>query len=169
MNSFFVTDDLIASHNQRMLNFWIDKIFQFILIIGIFFVLTIIAFATENDGLLYWMRDMGFFLQYLMGAVIAIVYYGLSETLMGGRTLGKFFSGTIVVTEDGSIPDSDVILKRSLCRVIPLEILTFLGTPCRGWHDSIPDVYVVDKKLFDESLRRYRNNKALTAEINTEP
>jgi uncharacterized RDD family membrane protein YckC len=160
-----VPEEVIASHGQRIANYLLDQLFQVILLFCILVGLVFIAALTQTDGIMHWIRNMGFFHQYLLGIVIAIIYYGISETLMG-RTIGKFISGTIIVMEDGSLPDSDVILKRTFCRLIPFEWITFFGTPCRGWHDSIPGVYVVDKKLFDASIRKFReNNKAQTVEI----
>ncbi len=42
--------------------------------------------------------------------------------------------------------DDIVKLIRSFSRLIPFEAFSFLGTPCRGWHDSISKNYVVDNK-----------------------
>ena len=54
--------------------------------------------------------------------------------------------------EDGTKPDAQTIIKRTLCRLIPFDGLSFFGTPSRGWHDSMSDTYVVKKDLFDEKV-----------------
>jgi uncharacterized RDD family membrane protein YckC len=61
------------------------------------------------------------------------------------------------VDEYGEKPDANAILLRSICRsicrAIPLEFLTFVGTPCRGWHDSLSKTYVVQKELLDSDKK----------------
>jgi uncharacterized RDD family membrane protein YckC len=57
----------------------------------------------------------------------------------------------MVVNEDGSTIDLGTALRRTLCRVIPFEQFSFLGSSTRGWHDSIPDTYVVQKAAFEEA------------------
>jgi uncharacterized RDD family membrane protein YckC len=57
--------------------------------------------------------------------------------------------------EDGSKPDFGTTLKRTLCRIIPFEQFSFLGSQSRGWHDSICGTYVVNKKVFDEKHKQF--------------
>jgi len=159
MNSFYVTDDLIATHRQRAANYLIDLVFQMIFMICVLTGIIFIALLAQLNGLIYWTQHMGMFHQYLFAIVIAILYYGLSETLLG-RSLAKFITGTVIVMQDGSAPDGNVILKRTFCRLIPLEWITFLGMPARGWHDSMPGVYVVDKKLFDAARKRFKTQSS---------
>lgn len=49
------------------------------------------------------------------------------ETLTKGRSIGKFITGTQVVTLDGETPTANVFLKRSFCRIIPLNAFSFFG------------------------------------------
>ena len=82
---------------------------------------------------------------YLIGIVVALAYYAGSEMLFQ-RTLAKFLTGTIVVTADGGRPSTGQILGRTLCRFIPFDAFSYLGTPCVGWHDSISKTRVVDAR-----------------------
>lgn len=158
----------MATHGQRIANYILDLVIMMIMAVVLFIGLMVVTMILGYDGLARWIEGMNKIQEYLLGAVITIVYYGMSETLTS-RTIGKFISGTVIVMEDGSRPDSNTILKRTFCRLIPFEWLSFLGTPSRGWHDSIPDVYVVDKKMFDASMRQHReNSKAQTVELHTE-
>lgn len=157
-----MTDEIMASHGQRIGNRLIDLTFEIILMFCILGGLVLVSLLLDWNGFIYWMQHVGMFQQYLLGAVISILYNGLSETIMEGRTIGKFITGTVVVNQDGTVPDANVILKRTFCRLIPLEWITFLGTPPRGWHDSIPDVYVVDKKLFDARVKSLKQNNMST-------
>ena len=56
--------------------------------------------------------------------------------------------GTRVISEDGSPPTAGQTLVRSLCRMIPLEPLFYLGLE-RPWHDSIPGTYVILNRQVD--------------------
>ena len=44
-------------------------------------------------------------------------------------------------------------------RLIPFEILSFLGMPARGWHDSISKTFVVNKNLLDEKKKQFYSLK----------
>ncbi|MBC8643239.1 RDD family protein [Flavobacterium lindanitolerans] len=66
------------------------------------------------------------------------------------RTIGKFITKTVVVNINGEKPDTQEILVRSLCRLIPFETFSFLGAPNKGWHDSISKTYVVNKELLEK-------------------
>ena len=76
---------------------------------------------------------------------------------LSGRTLGKLITGTIVVNENGKKPDFGTVFKRSLCRLIPFNAISFLFNPGLGWHDSISDTYVVNKKSLEESLKMFHD------------
>ena len=67
-------------------------------------------------------------------------YYVCFEGIWA-RTPGKFLFGTVVVNEDGGRPSIGQVFGRSLCRLIPFEPSLLLGD--HGWHDSIPETYVV--------------------------
>lgn len=155
MQQFYVTDDVLASHGQRIGNYFIDFVFMMIFMFIVFFCIGFLAILVGNDGFLHWMQHMGKLQEYLISALLIILYYGISETA-SARTLGKLITGTVVVMEDGSRPDSNTILKRTFCRFIPFDPLSFLGATAHGWHDSIPDVYVVDKKKLDYMMAEHR-------------
>jgi uncharacterized RDD family membrane protein YckC len=148
---FEVTPDLIASHGQRIANYLLDLVIMIVMALIFFVVLMIVSLVLGSESIALWVENMNTFQEYLLGAVMTVVYYGILETLLG-RSPGKFITGTIIVHEDGTKPDSNTILKRTFCRLIPFDWISFLGTPSRGWHDSIPDVYVVDKKLFEARM-----------------
>jgi uncharacterized RDD family membrane protein YckC len=77
----------------------------------------------------------------LMGFVIVMAYYIVLEGLTS-RTLGKFITGTYVVTDEGLKPSFATILGRTLCRFIPFEALTFLFSSI-GFHDRLSHTRVV--------------------------
>ncbi len=77
----------------------------------------------------------------LMSILILILYYTLSEGLTG-RTVGKLVTGTKVLNEKDEPPSFLNILGRTICRLIPFEAFSFLGSGY-GWHDSISSTKVV--------------------------
>lgn len=151
--TFKITTDLWASQGQRFLNYIIDWAIQFGLAFVLTFVIGIIALALGNQSFVERVGSMGKFEEYLLGIVIALVYYALFEIFFS-RTIAKFITKTVVVMEDGSKPDTGTIVKRTFCRLIPFNVLSFVGNP-RGWHDSISDTYVVKKDALDSKKRLF--------------
>ncbi|OIQ17675.1 MAG: hypothetical protein BM557_08280 [Flavobacterium sp. MedPE-SWcel] len=151
-NTVYIEDEMLATKGKRFANLIIDFIVQLIIgvLIGVF--AAVLYYAFEIDGFLIWISGLNFIQERFLGVMIAIFYYGIFET-NSSRSLGKLITGTKVVMYDGSKPDSKVILIRSLCRLIPFEGLSFLGSTGRGWHDSISNTYVVDTKKYDEAVR----------------
>ena len=50
---------------------------------------------------------------------------------------------------NGEEPKPKAIMIRSLCRLIPFDALSFLGTNGKGWHDNLSNTYVVDITAFE--------------------
>lgn len=145
---FIVTDELLASRGHRFLNYIIDIVIIYVIIIVLTFILAIVASVFGNTEILLWLQNISDLEGYLIFFLIMIPYFTLMETFFS-RTVAKYITQTMVVLEDGSKPKSDTILKRTFSRIIPFDGLSFLGSPCRGWHDSISDTYVVKKNAFN--------------------
>jgi uncharacterized RDD family membrane protein YckC len=158
-STYILDDDLLASSGTRFLNYILDVTFFILLFLFVIVVLGIIIglFGLNSFGL--WLDSMGDLGWNVIGVAILMFYYCTTEGLFG-RSLGKFITGTIVVDENGEKPDFGTILKRSLCRVIPFDGFSFLGSG-RGWHDSLSDTYVVNKKALDESLKMFHELKLI--------
>ena len=147
---FYVTPDVLASREKRFVNFIID-------IIG-YYVLTTIVGVTIGileligvTGILDFILNLGTLGEYIMIIMINLMYFTAFETFTQ-RTLGKYISGTKVVLKDGSKPTINEILIRSLCRFIPFEAFSFLGSLGKGWHDTLSNTYVVDVKKFKSKM-----------------
>jgi uncharacterized RDD family membrane protein YckC len=166
--SFQITDDCIASQTQRFGNYVIDMIMIYVFIFIILLFVAIIGGFTGNSQIITWLQNIPLVHSWLIAIVTLILYYGISETLLA-RSLAKFMTKTQVVMIDGSKPDEIVILKRTLCRLIPFDHFSFFNTPSRGWHDSISDTYVVDKSRFEEALRIFNMPEADDLTVNPEP
>ncbi|MGG7036257.1 MAG: RDD family protein [Flavobacterium sp.] len=151
---FKVTNEMLANHQQRFRNFLFDYAGQILLMFLILFVVAVVSIITENKALLVYFEKMNEVAQYTFAMCISLVYYNVWEILVA-RTPGKYITGTMVVDENGEKPGYQMIMMRSLCRLIPFEILSFFGNPCRGWHDSLSNTYVVDIKLMEEKKQLF--------------
>ena len=145
---YTISEDVIASQGQRFGNFIIDFVARLIITFIVGMLLAILAQLTEQPGITDWLTNMGRITEYLVDFAFMLIYYIIMETLFS-RSIGKYITKTIVVMEDGSKPDAATIIKRSFCRYIPFDGLSFFGTPSRGWHDSISNTYVVRKEDFE--------------------
>ncbi|QBZ96911.1 RDD family protein [Flavobacterium sangjuense] len=150
---FIVTDDILASHRERFLNLLMDYVGQIFLYIIAFVIAGTIAQANGNKDFManFVKNDIA---QYTFATCVTLFYYNVFE-IFTARTIGKFITQTIVVDENGEKPNHERILVRSLCRLIPFEMLSFLGMPARGWHDSISKTYVVNKDLLAERKKQF--------------
>jgi len=137
-----------ADKGLRFANFLIDTIIFYcsFLLLGFVVGFTAIIFGFDPSFFVK-LQNINPFLDRLITAFIMVFYFFGFETLTKGRSIGKFITGTQVVTLEGETPTANVFLKRSFCRIIPFEAFSFFGE--NGWHDSIPKTAVVVKKHFD--------------------
>ncbi|MEO7975970.1 RDD family protein [Flavobacterium sp.] len=157
-SDYILDEALLASTGKRFLNYLIDIVFVFIGIIIFGFVAGVLI-ALGMQGVGDWLSGLGDLGWNLIGLSILIIYYTLTEGIFG-RSIGKFITGTTVVDENGVKINFGTAFKRSLCRLIPFDNFSFLGSG-RGWHDSIADTYVVEKKALEESLRLFHDFKLI--------
>lgn len=143
---FTVTDDLLASKGQRLLNFVIDLFIIYVIEISIGTTIILIGDLTKNDTASNWVSSLSVFESFFFGLVILFFYYLITEMYFS-RTFGKYFTKTIVVKHNGSKPNMKSIIIRTVSRLIPLEPFSFL-TAERGWHDTLSVTYVVKKHEF---------------------
>ncbi|MFD2602188.1 RDD family protein [Flavobacterium suzhouense] len=155
---FEITYGMLATGNKRFQNFIIDSIVTTLLQIG---------FAKGGDMLygIYGIKGfqvgppvLGNIKYTILALGISIVYYGLFETV-NMRTLGKYITNTMVVNADGTRPDSMRIFLRTLCRLIPLEFITFFGRRPVGLHDGLSKTLVVDIAAFREAQIKQANKE----------
>lgn len=125
----------LAGGGKRFANYIIDIIMYLILV----FVIGIVA------GGVLGLSEREIDTLSRFSFLIFLFYYWVMESLTG-KTVGKYITRTRVVKEDGSHPNGANILGRTICRLIPFEAFSFLGSPGKGWHDSIPKIYVIEEK-----------------------
>lgn len=140
-NAAYALEGKIATQGQRFANFLIDYIFLIGLgaLIGVVIGVVLAYWAPEH--LSFFDQDNRL-LDYLYGFVVGTIYYTFFEGFTG-RSIGKFFTKTKVVTEDGKKPDFGTIVVRSMCRYIPFNHFSFLSSKEPGWHDKFSNTRVV--------------------------
>ncbi len=142
-NAADALDGKLATQGQRLANYLIDYLFLigFGAIIGAVLGVLLSYLAPQH---LYVLEQDNRILDYVFGLVIGIIYYSFFEGFTG-RSIGKFFTKTKVVTEDGERPDFGTIVIRSFCRYIPFNHFSFLGNSNEpGWHDRFSKTRVIE-------------------------
>lgn len=138
-----MSDDMLAPKGLRLANYIIDVLAVYSIFIVLAFIIGIVIAAmggnpSELANAPDWKYNVSFVILYFL--------YCVAWESYGGRTLGKLITGTMVVTEQGDIPETQNIAVRTLCRLIPFDNFSFLfGT---GWHDSISGTRVVRKHIY---------------------
>lgn len=142
---FTITDDLLATREQRFINFILDFLFIHTILITIGTTVIIVGDITNNYNLVNWAESRTTLEKLFFWLVIVFFYYFLTETYFSG-TFAKYFTKTVVITKDGLRPKKRKILIRTITRFIPFEGLTFLSSNIRGLHDLFSNTYVVKRQ-----------------------
>ncbi|MGK2864199.1 MAG: RDD family protein [Chitinophagaceae bacterium] len=133
-----------ASTGKRFANYIIDIVFFYFLVF-----LGSVVYVLLNPASVYSPVEDNpeyNFMETLVIIFALILYYFAVETIFKGKTLGKLITGTRAVNEDGSNITPRAAFLRSLCRVVPFEAFSALGTPSYPWHDKWAKSYVIDEK-----------------------
>ena len=132
-----------AGSGKRFMNLLIDQVALF----ALSFFFGILLSVLDEHGVTYRatqsfaeLDGLGFIFYSCMANVI---YYGCLEGGCG-RSLGKWITGTRVVTVSGQPLTLSDVLKRSLYRLMPFEGFSFLGGEDEGWHDKWSGTRVID-------------------------
>ncbi len=126
-------DDKKVKAKKRFINFIVDTIAFFIVAIILSFILDFFISTTDQSLMTlvaYLMFVLGFF-----------GYYVFMETKYQ-KTIGKYITKTRVVTKDGSKPEVGDIIRRTFCRLIPFDRVSFFFTP-NGFHDRLSDTTII--------------------------
>jgi uncharacterized RDD family membrane protein YckC len=129
-----------GTSGQRLANYFVDNIGTRLFAWGCGIVL---GFVLVFLGIEDLMDDVTGLKGVALGYLTTLIYYFVQETLFR-RTIGKLFSKTIVVDENGGRPTLAQILGRSCVRLIPFESFSALSnlTP-NPWHDRWTGTKVV--------------------------
>ncbi|WP_404985004.1 RDD family protein [Chryseobacterium sp. M5] len=145
-----IIEDNKASQGLRFANYIIDLIALVIINFFLSLISIILYNITLNSFFYYFYNNSSFLWDYMMGIIVATIYYFLWENFSNGRTLGKLITNTKVLSIDGTKPSTTQILYRSLCRAVPFNALSFLGY--NGWHDSWTETRVINITKYTEAV-----------------
>lgn len=150
-----------TSKGTRFANSILDGIFLQIIYYAVFFIFgffyvfingeNIDSEAIENDSAI----NFSFILVYIL---LHFGYFVLMEYYLG-KTLGKYITGTSVISIDGNPPTMKQIVGRTFSRLVPFEALSFLGE--NGWHDTWSDTRVINTKNYEAERQAEKEINAL--------
>lgn len=144
MNNFLDPVEFsLASKGLRFLNFFIDFII-FTILDSLFFLVL---------GFIIAEFTLSAFLSMVIYFMFFVSYFAFQELIFKGRTIGKFITGTKVVTLDGQDPDFTNCIIRALSRCVPFEPFSFFGEV--GWHDVWSKTRVVNAKEFEMNESKF--------------
>jgi uncharacterized RDD family membrane protein YckC len=126
-------DEKKVSASIRLINFIVDTIAFCIVTIILSFILGLFIGPTDS-GLIT-------IAVYLTLAVGFFGYYIFMETKYQ-KTIGKFITKTTVVTRGGAKPEVGDIVRRTFCRLIPFDRVSFLFAQS-GFHDRFSDTTII--------------------------
>lgn len=150
-----------SSLGLRFANLIIDRVVVFALffLFGLFSSITyqllnIEFFINITDKLsnLSKIGDM------ILTSTVYFLYLLLMEYFTKGRTIGKYITGTKVISTDGAEPSFRDYFIRNISRFVPFDALSFFGT--NGWHDSWSNTRVIN-------VKKYESEKQAKADINS--
>lgn len=86
------------------------------------------------------------FTDIIITTLVYLLYLTLMEYFTKGRTVGKYITGSKVISTDGTEPKFQDYVIRNLSRIVPFDALSFFGE--NGWHDSWSDTRVINIKNY---------------------
>jgi uncharacterized RDD family membrane protein YckC len=127
-----------AGAGKRFANYIIDLIACYIFSALMGVVVFVTGIITVNDSgaqfTFLFLNILSFFLAWFA-----------MEAIFKGKSLGKLITKTRAVNEaDGSKITVRTAFLRSLCRLVPFEPLSGLGSPTFPWHDKWTGTVVVE-------------------------
>lgn len=151
-NEFTIAIDqtMLVPWYKRLLNLVIDVAIVCIIYVMMGFVAVFLLFM-EYPAMYNWFTTMDKLTDRFVATLVFVLYLFIMESITQ-RSVGKFITGTMVVSENGYKPSPRSFIIRALCRILWLEIFSFLSKTPRGWHDSASATYVVDRKKYMEAL-----------------
>lgn len=126
----------VATMGWRLITMLID-------VIGFYALAFAVGLLCAIMGIAGWIEGP---FELLAGLALYLLYFIPQEALTG-RTLGKLVAGTRVQTIDGDAINLKHAVLRTLIRLIPFEVFSFLAEQQpRGWHDKWSGTKVVQTR-----------------------
>ena len=123
-----IFDSKKISSLSRFIHFIVDTIVWFLIV-------AILTFSLNTND------DFQMLIGYLIFFSSYFVYYVFMETKYQ-KTVGKFITKTKVVKSNGTKPEFGDIVRRTFCRLIPFDRISFLFTQ-NGFHDRFSETTII--------------------------
>ena len=123
-----IFDSKKVSSLSRFIHFIVDTIVWFLIV-------AILTFSLNTND------DFQMLIGYLIFFSSYFVYYVFMETKYQ-KTVGKFITKTKVVKSNGTKPELGDIVRRTFCRLIPFDRISFLFTQ-NGFHDRFSETTII--------------------------
>jgi len=162
-----IIEDNKASNGIRFANFIIDRLVVYILffIFGAFAMILFEFFDVEYFlNIAEQIASLSRLEDLLLTTGVYLLYIFLMEYLTKGRTVGKYITGTKVISTDGSEPTFQDYFIRTISRVVPFDAFSFFGE--NGWHDSWSSTRVVTARTYSAELNAKSEIDLLGSEKN---
>ncbi len=134
-----------ASSAKRFTNYLIDRVAIYLvwnyLLYKVDVWLLSLIYQYSNS------RELLYVCSYVFTITFFVFILAILESVTGGKTLGKLLTGTRAVNQNGTRITPKTAILRCLCRMIPFEAFSALGSPSFPWHDRWTKTYVVDESL----------------------
>ncbi len=142
-----------ATKLMRFLNYVIDYALMYcvIMLYGMFsgIVSELLGIDVFYQSVL-WLSELSRLEDMLFTSIVYFLFIFSFEYFTKGRSIGKYITGTMVVSIDGSELTRKDYFIRNISRLVPFDGLSFLGS--NGWHDNWSDTQVVNRKGYLQSL-----------------
>jgi len=132
-------ETVLAEKYIRVVNFLIDylSIYCLATLVGI-----LVGYISSSEYLFFNSHQFNPFLDYVILTSTLLVYFS-TEFFFNGKSFGKFLTRTKVVHNVDTEITFKVYLLRTLWRMMPIEIFSFLPFHNDCWHDRFSDTIVV--------------------------
>ena len=130
-----------ASIIKRFINWTIDSLVVGLLWLGLFIL---IGKLIAQHGVPSWIKVGENYDMSLSVFIPLIPYYLIFEGVFK-TTIGKLITRTKIIDLNGNDINFYHACIRTLCRLIPLEPISYLYKNDYGWHDSISKTRVINK------------------------
>lgn len=154
-DNFIVDKRILASKGQRIMNYLIDSLLIYVIIMLFALFAGVIESSLDIDFISSKLQNITRTEGYLLFFFFMYIYYILFEYFKG-QTIAKFITKTLVVLQNGSRPNFVTICLRSICRMIPFDGISFLGDSGSGLHDTFSKTFVVKKVVFERSFNTHK-------------
>lgn len=131
--------EFLAPLYLRAVNFLIDYLSIYCISTGVGIG---VGYLTSVQYLFFNANQFNPFWDFIIFTVTLIVFFS-TEYFFNGKSLGKFLTQTTVKHRLEFELSFKTYLLRTLWRLVPLELLSFLPGVQEHWHDKFSDTYVV--------------------------